>query len=135
MTLLEESASQIRARGLAILDDFLKKFPQTTLQNTGLGSVFEQAVLPTLLYLPSLTPEDESIQLLEPAYKALISLAGKLKKDDKLKSLDKVLRDGIFAGYFHSSEHVRIVEVLVREAGKVVAVIGLPAVKHLKVRI
>ena len=128
-------ATPIRVRGLAILGEFLKKLPSDTLKNTGLHSVFEQAVLPTLLFLPTLTPEKESVQLLEPAYESLLTLAWKLGKEDKLKLLDKVMRDGIFAGYFHSKEQVRIVEILVQKAGKVVTAMGLVAVKHLKVRL
>lgn len=134
VTLLEEPTAWFRARGLTALDAFLKRLPFNILRNTGLNSVFEQAVLPTLLFLPTLTPEKESLQLLEPAYESLLTLAWKLSKEDKVKLLDKVLREGVFAGYFHSKEHVLIVEILVRKAGQVVRGMGLEAVKHLKVR-
>ncbi|KAJ9155112.1 hypothetical protein NKR23_g2546 [Pleurostoma richardsiae] len=133
LTLLDDSATRIRSRGLVILEVFLGKFPDRVLRDTGLGSVFEDAVFPTLLYLPSLTPESESVQLLEPAYAALLTLAGKLQDGAaKNKLLDKVLRDGIFAGYFHAREHVRIVEVLLRQTSLFVETMGIHAVKHLK---
>jgi hypothetical protein len=41
-----------------------------------LADVFEQAVFPTVLSLPSLTPEAESLALLNAAYPALFDMAG-----------------------------------------------------------
>jgi len=43
-----------------------------------------------------------------------------------------VLREGVFAAYFHSKEHVRIVEVLARQTALILKAMGLSAVKHLK---
>lgn len=137
LTLLDDSTTRIRARGLDILNSFLQKFPNNILRDTGLSSVFEEAIFPTLHFLPSITPEDESIQLLRPAYTTLLTLAGKMNvsKDSKVKDkfLDKVLREGIFSAYFQAKEHIRIVEVLIREAGSIVSEMGIHAVKHLKV--
>ena len=113
--------------------------------------------MPTLMFLPNLTPVDESVQLLEPAYYALIILGSVLyentekdggskeqkngkekgniarRGDDGLKFWDRVLRKGILMGYAHANEHPAIVEVLVRNLGLVIAKMGLNAVKHLKV--
>jgi hypothetical protein len=142
LTLVDEPMTQIRRLGLLILTDFLVKFPDRTLHDTGLAQVFEDAIFPTLAFLPSLTPEAESLQLLDPAYAALINLARKqpsVGKDGipggpKNALLDKVLREGVFMGYFHAKEHVKIVEVLCRQAVFVLNEMGVHAVKHLKVR-
>lgn len=51
----------------------------------------------------------------------------------KAKLLDKMLRDGVFSAYFHVKDHVRIVEVLLTQATKIVDELQIHAVKHLKV--
>lgn len=141
LTLADDSTTPIRQTGLNILSNFLTKIPAKTLQDTGLGQVFADAVFPTLSYLPSLTPEDESLQLLEPAYKALLVLAGKQSatggkegrgSSPRHKLLDHLIREGIFTGYLHAKNHVRIVELLCRETVEIVDAMGVHAVKHLK---
>ncbi|KAL2023969.1 hypothetical protein VTK56DRAFT_204 [Thermocarpiscus australiensis] len=141
LTLADDSSTPIRRRGLLILTDFLSKFPDKTLQDTGLAQVFEDAIFPTLAFLPSLTPADESVQLLVPAYGALLSLANKqpaVRKDDcipngpKNRLLDKMLREGVLMAYFHAREHVRIVDVLCRQTATILNQMGIHAVKHLK---
>lgn len=144
LTLLDDTTTRIRTRGLVILDDFLSKFPNNILRDTGLASVFEDAVFPTLHFLPNITPEAESLQLLVPAYSALLTLAGKVNDGKaqtgkhhsdmpRAKLLDKILREGIFSAYFHAKEHICIVEVLLVQTTLVLNEMGIYAVKHLKV--
>ncbi|RQM05721.1 hypothetical protein DH86_00003586, partial [Scytalidium sp. 3C] len=139
LTLLDEGNTEIRARGLEILATFLPKFGTKLLNQTGLGDVFEDAVMPTLLFLPNLTPIDESIRLQKPAYKALYTLAdtrypqenGKTP-DQKMKFYFKIMRHGILQAYAHSHEHPRIVEVLLNQIQTLVARMQIHAVKQLK---
>ncbi|KAL2267728.1 hypothetical protein VTJ83DRAFT_5005 [Remersonia thermophila] len=131
LALADDPATPVRRRGLLLLADFLAKLPGRTLRDTGLASVFADAAIPTLSFLPNLTPADESLELLPPAYGVLRVLAGKQQPADGAL-LDRVLREGVFSGYFHAKEHVRIVEVLCREAAAVVGDLGVQAVKHLK---
>lgn len=143
LTLLDDGATRVRSRGLSILDAFLLKFPDNILRDTGLASVFEDAVFPTLHFLPSITPEEESTQLLGRAYTALLTLAGKLdvspsagkvaSSTPRAKLLDKMLREGVFSAYFHAKEHIRIVEVLLVYTARILGVMGVQGVKHLKV--
>lgn len=143
LALLDDATTRIRRRGLLILDAFLEKFPANILRDTGLASVFEDAVFPTLHFLPSITPEEDSIILLEAAYTALLSLARKVEpkagraeahsSSPKAKLLDKILRDGVFSAYFHVKDHVRIVEVLLIQTSKILDEMQIYAVKHLKV--
>ncbi|KAK4146701.1 uncharacterized protein C8A04DRAFT_34607 [Dichotomopilus funicola] len=144
LTLADEPASSPLLRaGLLMLSEFLAKLPAATLHATGLAQVFEDAIFPTLSALPSLTPEDESMLVLGPAYGALLQLArkvgqptnengdgGVLKKQHAL--LDKVLRDGVFMGYFHAKEHVRIVAELCSWTARILNELEVHAVKHLK---
>lgn len=149
LALAEDPDTPVRARGLTLLQTFVTSVPDggSLLHTTGLDSVLADAVFPTLLFLPRLTPEKESLQLLAPAYSALLSLAkaagassGTTTTTDKglppkaaAALLDRMLREGIYAGYFHASEHIHIVEELVRQAGRIVEAMGVYAVKHLKV--
>lgn len=133
LTLADDNSTPVRKGGLVILKKFLEKFPSRILNETGLNKVFEDTVLPTLSYLPSITPEEESVELLRPAYAVLRCLAGKLPAEKKNKLLDRVMRKGILLGYFHAKEYVRIVEVLCQEMGKILVEMGVNGVKHLKV--
>lgn len=138
LTLLDDPATRVRARGLVIATEFLSKLPDKTLTGTGLATVCEQAIFPSLSFLPSLTPENESVQLLEPAFKALLILSGKIStekdpaKGNKLR--DQILREGVFMAHFHAREHARIVEVLFQQTAALVGKLKIHTVKHLKVR-
>lgn len=138
VTLLDDSKTEIRVRGLEIIASFLQNFPARLLKQTGLGEVFEEAIMPTLLYLPNLTPADESITLLRPAYDALYILADcrfPLKEEQaaKMRSMDRIMRHGILQGYHHSSEHPQIVKVLVEELDKMANRMQIHSVTYLKV--
>jgi hypothetical protein len=143
LTLVDDSSTPVRRRGLLILADLLTKIPNHILHNNGLGKLFEDAVFPTLAYLPSLTPADESIQLLVPAYTVLLRLADKqpattshdgVRNGPKNRLLDKMLREGVFMAYFHAKEYISIVEVLCQQTALILNQMGIHVVKHLKVR-
>lgn len=57
---------------------------------------------------------------------------GVVSETKKNELLDKMIREGVFMGYFHAKEHVQIVEVLCRETVEIVGEMGVHAVKHLK---
>jgi hypothetical protein len=108
------------------------------LKQTGLGEVFEDAVMPTLLFLPSLTPVNESLRLLPPAYATLYQLADKRYPDEserreRLKYFDRIMRHGALQGFHHAHENASIVAVIVEQVGVLIEKMGLHAVKHLKV--
>ncbi|RDW80823.1 hypothetical protein BP5796_05521 [Coleophoma crateriformis] len=136
LTLIDDLKTSIRTRGLETLSSFLPKFSTKLLKQTGLGQVFEEAITPTLTYLPNLTPLKESLQLLGPAYNALYALAdAQYSPEDtglKMKFLDRVMREGVLQAYSHSSEHVQIVELLVKETNILIKKMGIHAVKYLK---
>ncbi|KAK6224764.1 poly a polymerase head domain-containing protein [Colletotrichum tabaci] len=107
------------------------------LGDTGLGEIFQQSVFPSLLSLPGSTPEDESLQLLVPAYNAIVQLAEAQFPDDearpqKTKLLVKLLTEGILAGYWHASEYIRIVELLAQQIIPIVHQLGQSAIPHMK---
>jgi hypothetical protein len=55
----------------------------------------------------------------------------KLKKE-RLKFLDRVMREGILSAYTHSSENPDIVGVLVEQMSILISKMGIHSVKHLK---
>lgn len=117
---------------------FLKTVKPPLLQRTGLGEVFQSALMPCLLCLPTLVVENESIEILEGAYVAVILLnqvqfPGEKNRTQRTISLEKVLIDGIFKGYAHAGENVKIAELLIQKMISLVRELGIEVVKYLKV--
>ncbi|OLN97322.1 hypothetical protein CCHL11_01111, partial [Colletotrichum chlorophyti] len=136
LALLDDTESKFKRRGLCALQNFLLKCPARALNDTGLGEVFEQSIFPSLLSLPTLTTESESLQLLEPAFDALIRLADAQFPDKKNiaqrnRLLTRLLREGIFAGYWHATEYPRIVELFGRKTVPIIQHLGTFTIPHL----
>lgn len=94
--------------------------------------------MPCLLCLPSLVVENESLEILEGAYAAVILLnqvqfPGEKHRTQRMISLEKVLIDGIFKGYAHAGENVKIAELLIQKMISLVRELGIDAVKYSKV--
>ncbi|KAM3511166.1 hypothetical protein MY11210_005217 [Beauveria gryllotalpidicola] len=135
VTLAEDDDVAVRQRGVEILDVFLTKCPAEVLRTSGIDAVFRESVMPSLLFLPTLTPEADSVALLRAAYRALrtLALAADDPADGKRRALlDRLLREGVLAGYFHASQHIRVVEVLMWAAAQIVEALQIYAVKHLQ---
>lgn len=74
------------------------------LQRSGYHSLLTDALLPLFTYLPSLTPEDDSITLLSPVYPALLSLADLLPSEPrKTAFLSTLVRQAILRPLAHFS--------------------------------
>ncbi|KAF5990131.1 tRNA nucleotidyltransferase [Fusarium bulbicola] len=134
LALVENESTKTKSRGLRTTREFINRCPAEVLQNTGIGRVFADVSFPLLLHLPSVTPEDESTTILVPAYDVLIKLAqstGDTNSIERRRLFDKILRDGVFAGYFHASQHTRIVQALLQKATAVINSLGIYTTKHL----
>ncbi|WXC47398.1 hypothetical protein QX201_007118 [Fusarium graminearum] len=134
LALVEDESIEIKAKGLRSLTVFVEKCPVQILQGRGIGRVFADVTFPLVLYLPSVTPEDESITILGPAYDVLIKLAectGSPENPERRRFFDKILRDGVFAGYHHASQYTRIIQVLMQKTAAVVNCMGIYSIKHL----
>lgn len=133
---MENESTKTKVRGLKTTREFINKCPAQVLQTTGIGRVFANVTFPLLLYLPSITPEEESITILISAYDVLIKLAqstGDTNSIERRRLFDKILRDGVFAGYFHASQHTRIVQTLLQKVTAVINSLGIHTIKHLTV--
>lgn len=109
------------------------------LQRTGFHNVFADSLRPFFTYIPSLTPERESVTLLQEVFPALLSLAQLLptdatKANNKQQLLDKVLRDGILApvDHFHTpSTYPDLATTITSQVPPILTNMGIESVKHL----
>ena len=139
LALIDDSSTTYKVKGCELLTKFLTTRPSHILESRGLGEVFQNALMPYLLYLPTLTPEEESLQLLNAVYPTLIILvnARYSREQDRMprmKAFDQLLRYGVLKGYAHAGECARIAETLVQRIADLVDEMGIASVKHLKVR-
>lgn len=147
LTLIDDWETRYKKLGTVLLKDLLTITPVDLLSRTGLGPVFEQALLPTLTYSPPLVSEEESLMLLPSVYNTLTLLAFKRYPDmpvapgqplwksmpaDRIKALDKIMRKGILYEYTHVSERPAIVIMLFEALRGLVESLGDEAIKHLK---
>lgn len=145
LTLLDDYYPPSKTRGCNILTALLKVLGQekisrggnSLLTRTGLGPVMWDAVIPSLLALPPLTPQLHSIPLLHASYETLLYLSrsmtvNKPTQKEKAKLLDKVIRDGILNGMRFAGERVYVAQTLMVELSIVIEEMGIWAVRHLK---
>ncbi|KAL9600388.1 MAG: hypothetical protein Q9219_003238 [cf. Caloplaca sp. 3 TL-2023] len=137
LAIVDDVSTAWKTRGCELLLLLLNVVPTNLLERSGLGEVFHDTVMPYLLYLPSLTPEDESIPLLDAAYTALIVLSSahygtSNTTASRIRSLDAIFRYGILKGHSHAGENVRIASLLLKKSSDLVDAMGIYCVKHLK---
>ena len=155
LTLVDDWDVRYKIQGAQLLTVVLEATPPFLLQRTGLGEVFEAALMPCLAYLPTLTPEAEAVELLDAVFPALLALgrvrfppetnaslpsSSKLSKPMSLeeikrrrtKFLDAVLRKGVFGGYEQCSNYPRVAKTLFTLLPAVLGALGIEAVRHLK---
>ena len=135
MSIAEESDTRYRAKGIECIVEFLQKCPTQILADAGLDVVFEQSLISSLSLLPSITPEEESVKVLKPAYRALASLAkAKMESDSKSRLLDRIFREGIVNGYHHAGDSAPISEIIFNQVVALVQESEIHTAKHIKVR-
>jgi tRNA nucleotidyltransferase (CCA-adding enzyme) len=136
--MIDDEGTEFKIKGCRILRFFLTKMDPGLLQRTGLGEVFEQALIPLLSYLPTLTPEPECLQLLGEVYPTLTILATERFSTQKergkvLQSLDKILREGVLTGCSYAGDYPNIVTLLMKRLEILITQMGIQGVKHIKV--
>lgn len=138
LTLLDDPSTPIRLSGMTALSELLDKVPLRMLEQTGLGDVMEEAMIPTLSFLPTLTPVDESLVLLNAAYDTLLKLTdvrfvGENANQKRQKVLDKLMREGVLHGIDHCHQNIEIIQLLLTVMEKLIHRLGIRTIKHLKV--
>ncbi|KAF2143828.1 uncharacterized protein K452DRAFT_224781 [Aplosporella prunicola CBS 121167] len=146
LTLVDDASPPHKTTGAALLHALLLVTPPPLLQRTGLAPVFHAALMPCLTYLPPLTPESDALPLLHaafPALRALARVAHPLPNPHpptapfdsatlvRARALDRLVTDGVVAGFAHAGQHVRVAALLLRQLGPLLHDLGVHAVKHL----
>lgn len=145
LTLVDDWETRYKRVGITLLQGLLRVTKPDLLKRTGLGEVFEEALLPCLTYLPTLTPQDESVELLSLTYPTLLLLAdvryppnadpvsspSSPDSPPRTKLLDTLLRKGILYGYQHAAEYPTITTALFTHLASILDHLGIDAVKHL----
>ncbi|CEJ58204.1 hypothetical protein PMG11_06870 [Penicillium brasilianum] len=121
LALIDDDNLTFKRMGCELFSKILQPIHQSgsdILVRTNLTSVFEDAITPCLLSLPTITPEDSSIRLLSAAYPALLSLfktvyktpSPKKSKDQNAKDretytakISKILRLNLISSFHHIS--------------------------------
>ncbi|KAL4950207.1 hypothetical protein BDW69DRAFT_197456 [Aspergillus filifer] len=124
LALIDDETLSFKRHGCLLLSQFLKPIRESEsdiLRRTNLASVFEDALRPCFHSLPTITSEDDSIQLLSAAYPALRSLLktsyrtlrtsdsqplpAKQQKDHEtyISTTTKTLRDHLIPSFHHIS--------------------------------
>ncbi|KAK5688466.1 CCA tRNA nucleotidyltransferase, mitochondrial [Elasticomyces elasticus] len=147
LTLLDDWEDKYKQMGAEMLRNLLEMTPPQLLERTGLGEVFDETLMHCLSRLPSITPEEESIELLSAVYPALITLSeirypttppstSKLSVGEasrlRIKMLDRIIRKGVIQGYSLCDQYPRIVAVLLHELVQLLSELGIESVKHLQ---
>ncbi|KAK3684389.1 CCA tRNA nucleotidyltransferase, mitochondrial [Vermiconidia calcicola] len=147
LTLVDDWETRYKRMGAGLVGEVLQVTPPTLLAKTGLGDVFEDALTPCLTFLPTITPQEESIPLLDAVYPTLLTLAKvRYPKEAapntkhttadtarlRIKFLDTIIRKGIIHGYTHCSNYPHIVSTLFTHLVHFLKDLGIESVKHLK---
>lgn len=155
LKMMDDIDTKWKANGCELLTALLNSTPPELLSRTGLGNVFEETLFPFFTYLPSLTPEQDSIALLDKTFPALNALSEALFPDGKYrlgfdtkkisnpldmhnatleKFLDKVLREGVLATLFHAqpSEYPALATTVLSHTQPLIKKMGIKSVKHLQ---
>ncbi|KAI9756044.1 MAG: RNA-binding ATPase activator esf2 [Chaenotheca gracillima] len=74
LAVLDDSSTAMKTKGARLVTRLLYLTPPELLIRTGLFPVFRDALKPCTLFLPTLTPLEESLPLLKAAYSALFAL-------------------------------------------------------------
>lgn len=149
MILLDSPNSLAQLKGLKILTTFVRKMTSRILEQTGLGAVIEDAIHPILLYLPPITPLNESLSLLPAAYDAFFTLfeiryssltpssQSQTNQNQKVISLTRLLRRAIIPSHGHSSISSRydpmIEEIILTQLPRLIRALDIHSVAHLHV--
>ena len=147
LTLIDDWEPKYKRLGAELVQQLLSVTPPILLERTGLGEVFEGALMPCLTFLPTVTLEQDSIDLLSAVFPALLALSrvryplhqtsstkvtSTALERPRTKFLDTVVRKGVISGYNHCSQYPRIISVLFNNLVPLLNELGVDSVKHLK---
>ncbi|PQE26637.1 tRNA nucleotidyltransferase protein [Rutstroemia sp. NJR-2017a BVV2] len=154
LTLLDSPSNSIRMQTLSLLPALFSRLSAPLLTQTGLASVFQDAISPICLFLPSLTPLEDSVRLLPRAYEALWALGavlfggdevpvlvlGKEKMKEKQKEKEKerikyytsILQQALLPSFLSTQDSPQLLLILLPTLSTLAQKLGIYTVKYLK---
>ncbi|KAJ5672200.1 hypothetical protein N7507_001327 [Penicillium longicatenatum] len=156
LALIDDNSIFFKINGCQLLGQLLKTIQESgsdILIRTNLIPVFEEAIKPCLLSLPTITPEDTSLKMLRAAYPVLIALfkAASMSPSKAQRNIEtynaslvKILRSNLISSYNHISSstpthessasfpHPKLSTFLMDEISIVVNELGIETTKYLQ---
>lgn len=133
MELLLDTDLVWRARACELITLLIEAAPPTFITTHGYDSMFSSELFGFFSFLPTLTPEDESIALLKNVYPALIAICKATGSEEKM--LDKMIRDGVLAPFHHfptPNTYPKLATLLLTEVAELLDLLKINSVKHLQ---
>jgi hypothetical protein len=156
LKMMDDVATEWKARGCHMLGLLLENLHQTVvaggtnkpiagqdsakfLHRTGYHNIFAEALLPMFTYIPSITPEAESVTLLKEVFPTVTLLAQLLpadtdKGDSRERFLDRILREGVLSPLAHfprPSSYAELATLIMSHVPVLLGLMGIGTVKHL----
>jgi tRNA nucleotidyltransferase (CCA-adding enzyme) len=146
LKMLDDHETKWKVMGCKLLVQLLNTIRPSFFSRTGLGPVFETTLRPFLAYLPTLTPEEESAQLLDATFSAMIQLAevtyhpNSLTPSDvsslekkRIKFLNSIINEGVIAPLGHAlpSTYPVLATTIISHTPLLFAKLGIYSVRHL----
>src|SRR5690242_2251918 len=143
LKMLDDMEVQSKAKGCQYLTQLLSTLQlgpdqdasAAFLARTGYNEVFASTLWPLLTYIPSLTPESESVTIFQVVFEPLRSLAVLVKTEgQRVHFADKLMHEGVLAPLSHlpsPTTYPNLACQIVREISNITALLGIEAVKHL----
>lgn len=143
LKMLDDTEVESKARGCQYLTQLLltlqlgpdRDASAAFLARTGYNEVFASTLWPLLTYIPSLTPESESLTIFHSVFEPLRSLAVLIRTEDKrVQFVDKLMREGVLAPLAHfptPSTYPDLTCQILRQISEITALLGIETVKHL----
>ncbi|KAF2645339.1 tRNA nucleotidyltransferase [Massarina eburnea CBS 473.64] len=133
MEMLDDTDLSWRARGCELVKLLIEAAPSDFITKHGYDKMFSTELLPFFNFLPSLTPETESVTLLEQTFPALIALYHATGKDEKF--LDRLVREGVLTPLHHfptPNTYPKLASLLINQLATLVQLLQINSVKHLQ---
>lgn len=133
MDMLEDEDLAWRARACELITLLVKAAPADLMRRRGYVNLFSDRLWDCFIYLPSLTPEQESVTLLTQAYPTLVALYLAVGANESV--LDRIMREAILAPLHHlqpASTYPSLTTLLVTHMAELLDRLKVDSIKHLQ---
>jgi tRNA nucleotidyltransferase (CCA-adding enzyme) len=134
LQMLDDNDLKWKAKACEFVGLFVRAAPRDLIMGRGYKQMFTDELFPLFTYLPTLTPEEESVLVFDHAFSALVTLSLiEEAKDERM--LDKIVREGVLAPLFHFTSplsYPNLTTVILTHLSAVLDELRIKSVKHLQ---